>query len=134
MYYVIYDRSCFFSSRRRHTRCALVTGVQTCALPSWPSASAGGQGSFRGPMRAARRENRCRFREGWPSPGILQPRNREELLGRSEERRAGKECVSKCRSRWSPYHYKNKQYYEKNNTKNKLRVNRLNSITRVSHT
>src|SRR3546814_19277830 len=31
---------CFFSSRRRHTRCALVTGVQTCALPI--SASAGG--------------------------------------------------------------------------------------------
>src|SRR3546814_6149977 len=26
----------FFASRRRHTRCALVTGVQTCALPiSW---------------------------------------------------------------------------------------------------
>src|SRR3546814_10787520 len=28
MYFVF-----FFSSRRRHTRCALVTGVQTCALP-----------------------------------------------------------------------------------------------------
>src|SRR3546814_9989920 len=28
MFYVF-----FFSSRRRHTRCALVTGVQTCALP-----------------------------------------------------------------------------------------------------
>src|SRR3546814_1106766 len=28
--YCIY---CFFSSRRRHTRCALVTGVKTCALP-----------------------------------------------------------------------------------------------------
>src|SRR3546814_8211046 len=27
---------CFFSSRRRHTRCALVTGVQTCALPIYP--------------------------------------------------------------------------------------------------
>src|SRR3546814_6271398 len=28
----------FFSSRRRHTRCALVTGVQTCALPiSFPA-------------------------------------------------------------------------------------------------
>src|SRR3546814_3355732 len=27
----------FFSSRRRHTRCALVTGVQTCALPIWRS-------------------------------------------------------------------------------------------------
>src|SRR3546814_11601897 len=26
---------CFISSRRRHTRCALVTGVQTCALPIW---------------------------------------------------------------------------------------------------
>src|SRR3546814_79831 len=25
----------FFSSRRRHTRCSLVTGVQTCALPIW---------------------------------------------------------------------------------------------------
>src|SRR3546814_1521382 len=25
----------FFSSRRRHTGCALVTGVQTCALPIW---------------------------------------------------------------------------------------------------
>src|SRR3546814_14554365 len=29
--------------------------------------------------------------------------------GRSEERRVGKECVSTCRSRWSPYHSK-KQY------------------------
>src|SRR3546814_7450462 len=31
----------FFASRKRHTRCALVTGVQTCALPislPWPSA------------------------------------------------------------------------------------------------
>src|SRR3546814_5293561 len=27
----------FFSSRRRHTRCALVTGVQTCALPICPT-------------------------------------------------------------------------------------------------
>src|SRR3546814_3753263 len=33
--YLIYLLCCdfFFSSRRRHTRCALVTGVQTCALP-----------------------------------------------------------------------------------------------------
>src|SRR3546814_16682760 len=30
----------------------------------------------------------------------------EQILGllRSEERRVGKECVSTCRSRWSPYH------------------------------
>src|SRR3546814_11541502 len=26
------------------------------------------------------------------------------VIGRSEERRVGKECVSTCRSRWSPYH------------------------------
>src|SRR3546814_8587642 len=35
---VIYISWCFFfSSRRRHTRCALVTGVQTCALPIFRS-------------------------------------------------------------------------------------------------
>src|SRR3546814_13083020 len=37
MYVIHRCNSCFFgfffSSRRRHTRCALVTGVQTCALP-----------------------------------------------------------------------------------------------------
>src|SRR3546814_16798308 len=31
----LYDILFFFSSRRRHTSCALVTGVQTCALPIW---------------------------------------------------------------------------------------------------
>src|SRR3546814_18897415 len=31
-----------------------------------------------------------------------------ELTERSEERRVGKECVSTCRSRWSPYHLKKK--------------------------
>src|SRR3546814_2769489 len=34
----------FFSSRRRHTRCALVTGVQTCALPIYRSAEIVGVG------------------------------------------------------------------------------------------
>src|SRR3546814_19316409 len=34
-------------------------------------------------------------------PGELFP---WEELARSEERRVGKECVSTCRSRWSPYH------------------------------
>src|SRR6188474_3681540 len=29
--------------------------------------------------------------------------------GRSEERRVGKECVTTCRSRWAPYHYKKKK-------------------------
>src|SRR3546814_10747794 len=39
----------FFSSRRRHTSCALVTGVQTCALPI---CAAGGGGARRGAARA----------------------------------------------------------------------------------
>src|SRR3546814_15748421 len=34
---------------------------------------------------------------------------RAQLCARSEERRVGKECVSTCRSRGSPYHYKKKQ-------------------------
>src|SRR3546814_270365 len=36
---------------------------------------------------------------------LLNPNEAETWLGdRSEERRVGKECVSTCRSRWSPYH------------------------------
>src|SRR3546814_14044433 len=30
-------------------------------------------------------------------------------ISRSEESRVGKECVSPCRSRWSPFHYKKKR-------------------------
>src|SRR3546814_2809735 len=36
----------FFSSRRRHTRCALVTGVQTCALPIFRSNIANDSGDI----------------------------------------------------------------------------------------
>src|SRR3546814_13392256 len=35
-------------------------------------------------------------------------RDISKLTDRSEERRVGKECVSTCRSRWSPYHEKKK--------------------------
>src|SRR3546814_20781294 len=34
------------------------------------------------------------------------------ILTRSEERRVGKECVSTCRSRWSPYHEKKQKITE----------------------
>src|SRR3546814_6783793 len=48
----------FFSSRRRHTRCALVTGVQTCALPIYRRSGALGPGD-RALVRLERRgENR----------------------------------------------------------------------------
>src|SRR3546814_15486226 len=40
--------------------------------------------------------------------GGLERLGRGRRLGRSEERRVGKECVRTCRSRWSPYHYKKK--------------------------
>src|SRR3546814_5129754 len=82
----------FLSSRRRHTRCALVTGVQTCALPiCHPSHMASDERLF-GYRRAL-------DRAGIPfEPGLICDGER------SEERRVGKECVSTCRSRWSPYH------------------------------
>ena len=35
---------------------------------------------------------------------ILDQQQKLTLQTRSEERRVGKECASKCRSRWSPYH------------------------------
>src|SRR3546814_9064332 len=81
----------FFSSRRRHTRCALVTGVQTCALPISNSLEA------------------VRARLPNDQPRLLlcvlfftfAPFALKRF--RSEERRVGKECVSTCRSRWSPY-------------------------------
>src|SRR3546814_7801207 len=36
--------------------------------------------------------------------GAIAKFRKENALLRSEERRVGKECVSTCRSRWSPYH------------------------------
>src|SRR3546814_5348420 len=77
----------FFSSRRRHTRCALVTGVQTCALPIF-SRLCGSDFRFR------------RMQFSAHSSGSFVKKTHT----RSEERRVGKECVSTCRSRWSPYH------------------------------
>src|SRR3546814_19171281 len=38
------------------------------------------------------------------------------VIGRSEERRVGKECVSTCRSRWSPLHLKKKKINKQDNT------------------
>src|SRR3546814_1181316 len=86
----------FFSSRRRHTRCALVTGVQTCALPISRHPHGIGDGVLVGPVAAADAKIQS-FELGL----ALQLRR---IAGRSEERRVGKECVSTCRSRWSPYH------------------------------
>src|SRR3546814_15114853 len=99
----------FFSSRRRHTRCALVTGVQTCALPIFRYGDHQQCAPRDGPAVAGA-VLRGAVLAGLPvlrRPGLRQARR--GLRGdRSEERRVGKECVSTCRSRWSPYHYKKK--------------------------
>src|SRR3546814_6529822 len=93
----------FFSSRRRHTRCALVTGVQTCALPIW--LHEGVPVTHREWLSApvARHTLLSGARPGHEAARRHQFHH-AQLGKRSEERRVGKECVSTCRSRWSPYH------------------------------
>src|SRR3546814_995949 len=95
----------FFTSRRRHTRCALVTGVQTCALPICSPAH----------WHVFEEENlfllegRLTLRIGAETHVMTAgdyacfPAG-QQAGHRSEERRVGKECVSRCRSRWSLYH------------------------------
>src|SRR3546814_17259928 len=39
-----------------------------------------------------------------PPLPVRKPEVPQAAVARSEERRAGEECVSTCRSRWSPYH------------------------------
>src|SRR3546814_5466385 len=93
----------FFSSIRRHTRCALVTGVQTCALPIYFDLVAVQE--VRGDLEALPRLLLKGHEE--LSAYILREgidREFDLAFSRSEERRVGKECVSTCRSRWSPYH------------------------------
>src|SRR3546814_16896087 len=128
----------FFSSRRRHTRCALVTGVQTCALPiSDPAGKAGlqnlmaslldeGTATMDSRELAEARERLGAGIDIEPSLdrttvtlSALEPNLAASLdlmadiiknpASRSEERRVGHECVSTCRSRWSPYHSKKQQ-------------------------
>src|SRR3546814_17217513 len=99
----------FFSSRRRHTRCALVTGVQTCALPillrqwCYGNATREATPSYAGNTGRAAGQSPAR-----KNPHRYPLTSRDAV--RSEERRVGKECVSTCRSRWSPYHSKKKTH------------------------
>src|SRR3546814_8384026 len=107
MYCYIFSFCFFFSSIRRHTRCALVTGVQTCALPI----SQRRQGATIEQVVHAALVRYSRYVD--PETGescapekvlawlALQRRMRQRF--RSEERRVGKECVSTCRSRWWTY-------------------------------
>src|SRR3546814_17966673 len=56
-------------------------------------------------MRRERREGVLEHDLGGAAEiAFLAPIHRGDIDPRSEERRVGKECVSTCRSRWSPYH------------------------------
>src|SRR3546814_1462859 len=103
----------FFSSRRRHTRCALVTGVQTCALPIYRMGDAAIIDSM---LRDGLNDAFSGRHSGWHTEDLVTrsqiSRDAQdrwaERSQRSEERRVGKACVSTCRSRWSAYHEKKK--------------------------
>src|SRR3546814_9163723 len=116
----------FFSSRRRHTSCALVSGVQTCALPisenqtaaisGWPvSPSTNTDGvyfpsnpfvdQFAG-LSSVNSSGGTANSGLYSVPYIFEPSGEVPvtcLTTRSEERRVGKEGVITCRSRGSPY-------------------------------
>src|SRR3546814_7226433 len=116
---------CFcFSKKRRHTRCALVTGGQTCALPIVPSLSKHRDSS------TSNRKNDLSTSSGRTMPKDRSPpihatsnytrhqpapRSRSSnspcptpgkgsLPQRTEESRIGQECVCRCGLRWSTTH------------------------------
>src|SRR3712207_7597127 len=99
--------SCFFFFQAEDgIRDIGVTGVQTCALPIFPSACSSCSAP---PSRKFWMSNRRLNRGGRTVSTGKRPLHRDGLdtarIGkepalRSEERRVGKEC----RSRWSPYH------------------------------
>src|SRR3546814_1418724 len=115
--------SFFFSSRRRHTRCALVTGVQTCALPI-SCANAPQMKKVLEYIDVGKADGATLLCGGKVDPELgglfVQPTifdnvdngmriAQEEVFGpilsivtRSEERRVGNEWVSTCRSLWTP--------------------------------
>src|SRR3546814_18022812 len=53
-------------------------------------------------LKEQRRENHDK--QGRRGRDQRKERHETDVEARSEERRVGKECVSTCRSRWSPYH------------------------------
>src|SRR3546814_3602442 len=100
----------FFSSRRRHTRCALVMEFRRVLFRSKANqlGSLGGGNHFC-EMQVEESTNKVWVMihtgsrgYGWNIADNFFRKGAEIL--RSEERRVGKECVSTCRSRWSPYH------------------------------
>src|SRR3546814_6978058 len=106
----------FFSSRRRHTRCALVTGVQTCALPilaipgkiDIDDLDVGFLPAdvILAGKRAADGAVAALVVDGVDPQGrlvLVVDQMKQSPVPRSAERRVGEEGVSTCRSRWAPH-------------------------------
>src|SRR3546814_1412812 len=103
----------FFSSRRRHTSCALVTGVQTCALPIFEKEAGvllGAKADYVAGHSLGEYTALCAAQslDLATTARLLKLRGRSMQAAvpvgqRSEERRVGKECVRTCRYRWSPF-------------------------------
>src|SRR3546814_5618921 len=111
MCWLYFNMFVFFSSRRRHTRCALVTGVQTCALPIFLGdvERTGFTVDFdvyhvNTPRSESLVEERGPPRRPRSRSCAARPRENLGRMRRSEERRVGKACCSTCRSRWLPVH------------------------------
>src|SRR3546814_12648517 len=87
----------FFSSRRRHTRCALVTGVQTCALPIFVPTIRSDGGSLSLTAGYVRFDSNSFGTITNPARGtagagsVTFKADTIDMVGRSEERRVGKE-------------------------------------------
>src|SRR3546814_4289033 len=108
----------FFSSRRRHTRCALVTGVQTCALPIWfrlcPLVFMGGSLIPHGgqnPLEPARLGCAVLFGPSMSNftetaPALLEAGAAQQVAGRSEEHTS--ELQSLMRSSYAVFCLKQK--------------------------
>src|SRR5258708_27703109 len=94
----------FFFQAEDGIRDDLVTGVQTCALPIWPSSAGSTRaGRSRLDLRPEIFETRswsCASARSSFTAALMLAVTVEGSGRRSEERRVGKEC----RSRWSPYH------------------------------
>src|SRR3546814_14607534 len=116
------------SSRRRHTICALVTGVQTCALPigtevadtftemvaaPWFATAAAGTPALAIWLRSlGATVGRGVWTDSYwlPEPDLVTLGD-GAAVNSSEEDRGGKECVSSYKSRWAavPKKKKNQQ-------------------------
>src|SRR3546814_1205490 len=129
----------FFSSRRRHTRCALVTGVQTCALPICagasishaPSISADGAPRADGPGRRAKDRSMTGPRSsppvrrqaiGRPMPCSSRSQDRRS---RSEEHTS--ELQSLMRISYAVFCLKKKNITRHKQQEHKLQENKINT-------